>query len=1634
MKRALAQLFWLFCFGLMVARIVEAQVGVVNNKTSTPTWGVGHDYIQALSETVNPQNGSVSVRIAGPVPPARGITTPQFVFNYDSNLPRGAGTGFLAPVGDTSTGITVGWQGGTVGGPNSLTNQSIGLSYQVPNGGPFLYCGYYTDYVYTDSLGQRHPLGLSKVPLVSENPSCSEFGVTGSVLSGGDSQYAAQLDQNTGFVYVTDPHGRVITSVSAPTLNTYEDSNGNTGGATHDSMGRTVVATSGNSATYSGISNPFAYVYGSQSWNYNVNARLLGGISSGSCGSSFYPNSGSASLVTGITLPNNQQYKFHYEPIHGLLDKVTYPTGATVTYTWAANLQSEAIGFANNAYPNGGASAVCQYRYDGFAIVKRVVSFDGSTSALEQDFSYIPTTWNANNPTYWISKQTLVTTRDLLRPGQPSYQTIYNYTPTPAQRQPNDFNSFPGQIPLESSIVYQDANGSVLKTVFKTWAGPDVLGSECVMLPNGMTSGTFYSYTGFEPTDKKEYDYGQVASGTCTQPSSTPVRETTTAYQSFPATPLFHSQPSIFDRPSSVKIYDHGTLIAETDYAYDQTAVSSISSLTGHDETNYSSSYNNRGNLTTKTVKCFQTGCVDAITKYTYDEAGQVLSVVDPNGNVSGGNPSQHTTNYSYADSYTSGGTPPGSTDGYLTKVTYPAVNGVTQAKSFSYNYAGGQLNAATDPNSKTTTYTYNDPFVRPTSVNYPDGGQSEITYNDTAPSPTVTSCQLINGAAGATCSASTPAPGWKTSMAKADGMGHAVQTQLASDPDGADSTDTTYDGLGRVWTHSNPHRLGSSSTDGTTTYYYDGLGRVCLVVPPDGTQPAGSTCPSTRPTGDVLTTYSNNCTTVTDEAGKARTSCSDGLGRLTQVFEDSAGLNYETDYNYDALGNLLTVTQKGGTTNSALWRIRNFTYDSLSRLLTANNPESGTITYAYDADGNVITKTAPAPNQTGTATVVTTNTYDALNRPYDTTYSDGTQNSDSRYDDSVEWGATMHNYIGRPTLASAAVGAIGTIYDHDPMGRVSVTYQNPPGFNSRQFSFSYYLDGSLQSITYPSGRKITYGVNSAGRYTSVTDADGTNYATNAHYAPFGGLTGMSLGAKPITVSDSYNKRLQPNLLSASTTAATILSLSYNFHLGAGDNGNVFQIVNNRDNNRTQNFMYDSLNRIQQAYTSGTNWGETFGPTATSPGVAPSTPGIDAWGNLTNRSAVTGKTLTEGLSVSATVKNQLTGFGYDAAGNMTSNGSATYSYDGDDRVTNAGGYTYTYDANSVRIKKASGSAGVLYWYGLNGEVLAESDLSGNFSAEYIFFNGQRVARRDSSGAVHYYFSDHLGTHSLVTDAIGTMPPQDESDFYPYGGEIPIVNNDSNHYKFTGKERDSESSLDYFGARHYTSAMGRFMQPDEPFVDQEDSNPQSWNLYSYVLNNPLKSVDPDGNSHSECKKDENGQDVCYTVGDKPGELLLSPTGNLQWNDKTKEWDPVHQNSPLENVGWFANYALEQTVGNWVDSLGQLSVAKTPFAAGIAAVGLLPLSLGQGEVKTATGVIQISEHAAKRMAERGVTTEMVEKAIQVGEKFFDPKYGSDVYVIRKGMASGKDLAVAVKGGELSTVMVNRRAVSSRFIPVK
>ncbi|HKV93600.1 MAG TPA: RHS repeat-associated core domain-containing protein [Candidatus Angelobacter sp.] len=169
------------------------------------------------------------------------------------------------------------------------------------------------------------------------------------------------------------------------------------------------------------------------------------------------------------------------------------------------------------------------------------------------------------------------------------------------------------------------------------------------------------------------------------------------------------------------------------------------------------------------------------------------------------------------------------------------------------------------------------------------------------------------------------------------------------------------------------------------------------------------------------------------------------------------------------------------------------------------------------------------------------------------------------------------------------------------------------------------------------------------------------------------------------------------------------------------------------------------------------------------------------------------------------------------------------------------------------MRKSNGNLagnGTLYWYMTPG-VVAESQLDGALKSEYVFFDGERVARRDGvngAGGVFYYISDHLKTASVVADSAGTIKA--ESDYYPWGGELQFVNNDSNHYKFTGKERDGETGLDYFGARYYSNGLGRWVSADwsstpipVPYADFND--PQSLNLYQFVGGNPASKADVDG---------------------------------------------------------------------------------------------------------------------------------------------------------------------------------------------
>src|SRR5262249_37541219 len=293
-------------------------------------------------------------------------------------------------------------------------------------------------------------------------------------------------------------------------------------------------------------------------------------------------------------------------------------------------------------------------------------------------------------------------------------------------------------------------------------------------------------------------------------------------------------------------------------------------SATGHDDQNFSTSFvSGRGNATTKIARCFtgtsQTACPqgDSVTTYAYDQTGQQVSRKDPKGN---------TTIYSFTDSFfdptppSNATNPPGNTNAYLTKITYPSTNGISHIESFSYAYSDGALTVLTDENGNQTKHKYNDSLRRLTETDFPDTGQTTVTYNDSGSNPTVVTNEKID-------SIHT-----LTTTLVADGLGHPVQTQINSDPSGVDFVDTGYDGLGRVISSSNPHRSASALTDGVTQTQYDALSRPTRMTKQDGSVSTVS--------------YPANCSVAIDEAGKRRRSCSDALGRLIEVDEPTPGVS----------------------------------------------------------------------------------------------------------------------------------------------------------------------------------------------------------------------------------------------------------------------------------------------------------------------------------------------------------------------------------------------------------------------------------------------------------------------------------------------------------------------------------------------------------------------------------------------------------------------------------------------------------------------------------------------------------------------------------------------------------------------
>jgi RHS repeat-associated protein len=282
----------------------------------------------------------------------------------------------------------------------------------------------------------------------------------------------------------------------------------------------------------------------------------------------------------------------------------------------------------------------------------------------------------------------------------------------------------------------------------------------------------------------------------------------------------------------------------------------------------------------------------------------------------------------------------------------------------------------------------------------------------------------------------------------------------------------------------------------------------------------------------------------------------------------------------------------------------------------------------------------------------------------------------------------------------------------------------------------------------------------------------------------------------------------------------------------------------------TWNYTYDGFNRLTSASaTAGVDAGLTLGWTYDRYG--------NRWAqNVTgsgNATAVQGQMTFYGTS--GVVNNRIDGWLYDAAGNLLFDNINHYTYDAENRIaTLNGAAAYIYDAEGRRVAKlgSSGTVTAKYVLGLGGEQLSEINAAGAWAHSNVFVGGKILATYEGPGGTaaagyHFHLTDWLGTMRIQTNALGQEEERCYS--YPFGDGLTCTGAaaDATEHHFTGKERDAESGLDYFGARYLNSNLGRWISPDSlNLTDDRVFNPaNTLNKYAYGANNPLTYTDPDG---------------------------------------------------------------------------------------------------------------------------------------------------------------------------------------------
>jgi len=951
----------------------------------------------------------------------------------------------------------------------------------------------------------------------------------------------------------------------------------------------------------------------------------------------------------------------------------------------------------------------------------------------------------------------------------------------------------------------------------------------------------------------------------------------------------------------------------------------------------------------TSTIIKYANGTFGRTTKsntvYYYNNAGQLASIVDKNGN---------TTTLTYSGGYLAGITDPNgrtttitSSNGYMNYITDPG------GRTYTLGYANNLLTYIADPLGHAWTFTYDtngkmlskrDPANRTVTYTYDAGGK---LLSSTDPE-------------GLTRSMSYTASG-ETAFTEKDGSlwtykydpTYAVKTQ-ATDPLG-NTTRYIYDAKRNL--------TATIAPDGSTiSYTYDANGNKTSMTDPLGNMTRYTynslnlVSTITDPKG-AATTYAydakGNVTSMTDARGKITSFAYDGYNNLTSITDQRGKV---TTFTYDSVGNRLTATDPLGHTTT-------YAYNALNQMTQVTDPRGYITYYTYDYQGNILNTTDARGNPTtyaynyrGNVTQIT----DALNKITQMTYGPsgcgsgcGGAEKISTLTDALNH-TTAYNYdaAGRLTQETDPQGR-RTYYDYDANGRMTsktkpdgrtiyYTYDAAGRLTQRRYpdntvnNFSYDANGNLTSasnasiaynfgydadnrltgVTDSNTRSLTYQYDAAGNRTALTTPDGatTTYAYDnsnrvLNISNYSGTYAFAYddagrrsalyypnGSIAVYVYDKSSNLTQIRHYKGTKTLAQI-----NY---------TYDPINNRSNRTdtyaSASFIYDNVSRL----TNTTNENYTYD------GV-----GNRLTGPLSSES-MTYSTGNEQLNINAAT------YEYDLNGNRirkTESGViTTYAYDDENRLRQitkgTTTVTYSYDPFGRRIQKNVKGTITQYVYD-NEDIVIECATNGTLKARYTHGPGMDEPLALQKGTTNYYYhADGLGSIVALTNTKGVSAQLYRYDAF---GRLTQSGSVVQPYTYTAREYDSETGLYYYRARYYDPKAGRFITKDPISFNGGDVN-----LYAYVGNDPVNWGDPWGLKKCCNQKDLQNciKSNCPNVpqappGENVDDNIENASKHFQQNDtlwfynqvKNKgPWDYKQQGSQYQDFGNF-NYGASGAAG-------------------------------------------------------------------------------------------------------------------------